>query len=139
MFRFFARRLNDSLRPAVAPSANYLVQPLAALMGICFGALTDKEHADMLDECYVQTKRLISTSDALKASGVRHSPIRWPRGINSVVVPAISRMSRGHYRARVHSSWSVVWEAGSRRSWRLRADECRPSRTPVHGCFSTWT
>jgi hypothetical protein len=50
----FAKRANDVLRPAPASSdKNYLSQPLRVLMRMCFGDLTDEEHAAMLEDCYV--------------------------------------------------------------------------------------
>lgn len=52
----FARKLNDALRPAVPTGKNYLVQPMSVLMDICFGDLTDTDHAAMLEECYVSSE-----------------------------------------------------------------------------------
>ncbi|MDB4945845.1 MAG: hypothetical protein JWP97_5379 [Labilithrix sp.] len=51
----FAKKLNDVLRAGPA-GKNYLVQPMNALMRTCFGDLTDADHADMLDRCYVASE-----------------------------------------------------------------------------------
>jgi hypothetical protein len=52
----FARRLNQVLRPSEPQGKNYLAQPLHVLMNICFADLTDADHAEMLERCYVSSE-----------------------------------------------------------------------------------
>lgn len=52
----FARRLNQLLRPGEPQGKNYLAQPLHVLMNICFADLTDTDHAEMLERCYVSSE-----------------------------------------------------------------------------------
>ncbi|CAN95730.1 hypothetical protein sce5567 [Sorangium cellulosum So ce56] len=52
----FARRLNQLLRPGEPQGKNYLAQPLHVLMNICFADLTDADHAEMLERCYVSSE-----------------------------------------------------------------------------------
>ena len=49
----FARCLNEVQRAGTVTNLNYLSSEIQLLMRLCFGDLTDSEHAEMLDACYV--------------------------------------------------------------------------------------
>lgn len=49
----FARSLNQAIRENPPVNKNYLAAPIEAIMRLCFDELTDDDHAEMLERCYV--------------------------------------------------------------------------------------